>query len=656
MWVVNNFRSLFAAIDSVVYALIAIIYEILLQISKVNMFESGAFEDVAGKIYTLLGIFMLFKVTFSFITYLVNPDQMTDKSKGAQKIVLNILLVLAMIIITPTAFRKLYDVQTAILKDNVVQKLILGMYDGAGSSREYKMSDLCPNTTVAETDGDFFSIVVFRPFYQINNQADEDVLKVYCQEGQEVSVSKYLNLVAEGTNSTGDKVVSAIINAIGGVGAGNIAGNLYLKGQKQYVIDYKFFVSTIVGIVVLLVLVSFCFDVAVRSIKLGFLQIIAPIPIISYVDPKSGKDGMFKKWTKEVGKTWADLFIRLIALFFAVYIIQLMNIGSIFNDVDNKYKFWVQLFVVLGALIFAKRLPKLIEEILGIKLGGDLTLNPMKKIRDNALGGKAVTGALKGTAALGAGALLGAGANAAALISNSKKDGLKKAVMGNSTGVRGGLRAVGTVLGVGAGGISAGLHSAYGTYKNDSFKKGIIPGLKKSVDNRDKRDKEQDVGYTLNTKMMDKLKGMAGIKTEAKIRSEQAQSQVARLQSAQQSISFQQQQYMNQLNSENINKLSNITVEQTEDANGNKIDIYSLTDELGKKIKIGDADSWNEEDFKQLISDSDRKIIGEITGDIDDVMKYAKLQANKNALDKQIFSAMKTQKTFAEKAAEVTKS
>lgn len=336
--------------------------------------------------------------------------------------------------------------------------------------------------------------------------------------------------------------------------------------------------------------------------------------------------------------------------------IGMVNIlDGMFSNVDNKYKFWVVMFITIAALIFAKRLPKLIEELFGVKLGGELTLNPMKKIRDNALGGKAVTGAIKGTAALGVGAGLGAVANFAALTSSIKKDGLKKALMGNSTGVRGGLRAVGTVLGVGAGGFSAGLHSAYGTYKNDSFKKGIMPGVKKAVDNRDKRDKEQDAEYTVNTKILDKFRGFAGIKTEAKIRSEQAQSQVARLQASQQSISFQQQMYMQELNSDNISKLSNITVEQGKDENGNTIDLYSFTDALGKKIKIGGNNVWTEEKFKDLISDNSLKVIGEITGNIDDVMNYAKLQARKNALDKQIFSAMKTQKTFTEKDAEAKK-
>ena len=76
-------------------------------------------------------------------------------------------------------------------------------------------------------------------------------------------------------------------------------------------VDYKFVFSTVVGVVVVLLLINFCMDVGLRSIKLSFLQLVAPIPILSYVDPKSGKDGLFKKWYEMCFKTFLSLFIRI---------------------------------------------------------------------------------------------------------------------------------------------------------------------------------------------------------------------------------------------------------------------------------------------------------------------------------------------------------
>lgn len=54
-----------------------------------------------------------------------------------------------------------------------------------------------------------------------------------------------------------------------------------MKSGDDYVMKYIPIISTIAGGFVIAILISFCFDVAVRSIKLGFYQMLAPIPIIS---------------------------------------------------------------------------------------------------------------------------------------------------------------------------------------------------------------------------------------------------------------------------------------------------------------------------------------------------------------------------------------
>ena len=92
------------------------------------------------------------------------------------------------------------------------------------------------------------------------------------------------------------------------------------KPPKLSISSSFFPIAGITLTAVVLLLINFCMDVAVRSIKLAFLQLVAPIPIISYIDPKSGKDGLFKKWYDMCFKTYLSLFIRLLALYFAIYI------------------------------------------------------------------------------------------------------------------------------------------------------------------------------------------------------------------------------------------------------------------------------------------------------------------------------------------------
>lgn len=379
-WGMSLIRSFFSILDKVIYGLISIIYDIILELSSTSIISSGAIEDLYSRAYTILGIFMLFKLTFSFVNYIINPESFTDKAKGVQNLAKNVIIVLVLIVITPFAFSKLYEVQDAIINDNLIPRFIMGISDTNedGLNNDFQMDSACGSFSGKAKNGNFIALAAFRPFFQL-----EDGVSIppgYCSTSADLNINSYLN--------------SNIYKATSG---------------GIYSVDYGFFMSTIVGIVIVLILGSFCLDIAVRTIKLAFLQMIAPVPIMSYIDPASGKNGMFSKWLKQIGSTWASLFIRLFALFFAVYMVDIISKSDIVTNL--KHPVWTTLFLVIGALIFAKQLPKLIEELIpGLKLGG-LQLNPFKKIANDAFGGKQLLGAGAAAIGLGAGAISSIGAH-----------------------------------------------------------------------------------------------------------------------------------------------------------------------------------------------------------------------------------------------------
>jgi len=396
----DDVRSLFALIDRGIYNLIALFYNTLMEIANMEIIQATELDEFATRIYGFIGIVMFFKVSFSLINYIVNPDSMSDKTSGAGNLIKKILIVFVLIIIVPFCFDFLYDTQSAILEDNVIPKLILGV-SSSGETTDYSDKklkiqidpDYCVDDAgkkiyaKAEGVADFVALATFRPFFQIDDSHTANdftrIKKKYCQKSAS-SVSKLLKseIVYNAPHKTG-------------------------SSTHVYVVDYNIIVSTIVGIVVALLFLSFCFDAATRTIKLLFLEIIAPVAIISYVEPNSSKNGIFSKWLNEVKNTWLSLFIRLAAVFFGIYII------TMFNKVAGS-SIWVTIFVIIGALIFAKQLPKLIESMLGIKVDGGLQLNPFKKVENEALGMKGFStlpgkvGAAAGGAALAAtGAAIG---------------------------------------------------------------------------------------------------------------------------------------------------------------------------------------------------------------------------------------------------------
>ena len=188
-------RSFFSVVDSFLYSFIAILYNLLLQISEQSIFSNGNIDEIAKRVYTFLGIVMLFKVTFSLINYIVNPDAITDKNNGAGNIVKNIIIKLFLIIIVPYGFDFLYQAQSAILKDNILAGIVLGakgdstdaylsgskvIIDSSkcrdnpiSSDQESNANDYI-YTEVANT-GDFLALVAFRPFYQVYDEQIDNV-------------------------------------------------------------------------------------------------------------------------------------------------------------------------------------------------------------------------------------------------------------------------------------------------------------------------------------------------------------------------------------------------------------------------------------------------------------------------------------------------
>ena len=156
-------------------------------------------------------------------------------------------------------------------------------------------------------------------------------------------------------------------------------------------LDIGFIISMVVGIALVVYLLILCVDVIVRRLKLALLQVLAPLPAISYVDPN---DKVFGQWSKMYIATYVDLFIKLIAISLALGLLQ----GLINNDAysDNLlYRF----FYIVAILVFAKLVPSMITKIFGLdSMGGSF---------------KDILGMGKAAAGFGAGAVIGGAVGAA---------------------------------------------------------------------------------------------------------------------------------------------------------------------------------------------------------------------------------------------------
>lgn len=404
----NILRWLFSWIDRVIVVIMNAVYGLLMDLATLNIVNMETVKNFSSRIGLVLGIFMLFNLAINLLNYIVSPDKFSDNKQGGGKIMANIFISLILLATVNIIFESAYKLQYAVLKKQIIPQIVFGT-----ASQD-------PTTDVE------ISYYILTAMMTINSEVDTDgVCKNVYLEGQ-VSDECY-NLL----NPLLDDDYYQFERAVEQKDASKLltAGNITAKSGEEFVFNYLFLFSTIVGIITTFILFNFCLDIAKRSVKLYFYQIIAPIPIIANMIPGKGSE-TFKKWYKSCISTYIDIFIRLAVLFFAIFIISTVY-ATLGDTLEGKHKI-LGVFIILGALMFAKELPQLLQDLTGIKLDGTFTVNPIKKLNQVPVVGKgfgAIGGGIAGARAGGrvgntlGGALTGAFMGANSIPLGGSKDG-----------------------------------------------------------------------------------------------------------------------------------------------------------------------------------------------------------------------------------------
>lgn len=332
-------RVLCAWLCQLIYPLIAKFFQLFMTIARLDFLASDDIQPIYQRITMILSIVMVFYVTFEVVKYVIDPDQVTDKEKGAGKIAYRMIAVIVLIAFVPNIFSWAYKLQNVILENQIISKIVLGK-----TNVNY------------ESFGNNFSTQMFSAFYSVNEENQtEDCDGIACGtviDANLSSLQKYgeLPYISVGINQA--KEMESTI-----------------EGEKvvQPVIRFDALLAVVVGIFILYVLVLYSIDLGVRFAQMIFLQIIAPIPIMGYLIPK--KDGIFEKWTKQCITTYLDLFIRLLIIFFVLAICEIL--GDAFESktllhgitASENLQKSVYIVLIMGLLLFIRKVPELIKEL-----------------------------------------------------------------------------------------------------------------------------------------------------------------------------------------------------------------------------------------------------------------------------------------------------
>lgn len=368
-----------------IYLLIAFIYEVLASVARAEIVASSSVAGVFTRIQLIIGVFMLFRLAISVLQGIVDPDKAMDSKTGMGSLIVKIIVCLTMLtLLVPISYPKaynsmnkfekqvstkgilfgvLYDFQDRIINGNVLAKLILNTTNDSNN-----------NATGAE-----LSAVVLKTFLTPNlkeGAATKFELKIG-KSGEPEYPKKYWFCDAFETDGIYDKyyktsdpdtLLAMTFEGCQKKGESDIGDNNY------FAFNFNWFISLIVGILFLVVLVLITIEVAKRAIKLAILRLIAPIPILSYMAPKSDfQNGPMGAWIKTLFSTYLDLFIQLSTVYFAIFIIaEIRRQGGLEFDQQVSGIVWLfaHVFVYIGLLLFAKEAPKFLKQALGLKEEG----------------------------------------------------------------------------------------------------------------------------------------------------------------------------------------------------------------------------------------------------------------------------------------------
>ena len=438
--------DLFFSLNVFVYRFVKYVYDAFIMLAEFNLFDNEDLIGFASRLYSIIAIVMIFKLAFNFMKIVIDPEKSTTTktNDGISSLISRIVLSIGMLLIMPFMFILLTRIQGAILNNNVIPQLITGEAVDSSNAGNSLTGSLILTFVKKNTEG--FS-------------SSGDLEKIDRNYGE---LRTALSPKEEKENPNYENAKNIILD---GKREGNlisVVGINFLEIRKYY-LNFEWLLCLIVGMITLLIIASSLVDMGVRCVKLAFLQLIAPIPVLMYVDEKTKSSTM--SFVKEYAKTYAEVFIKVLAFSFMAYGISLVTSEAFVNKLEGKSPVLLVL-LLLGFLMFMKEIGNIIGAIFGFTpSGGAFSLNPFSSIGSVPFLGAATLGA--GALALG-GARGGLGGLASGFTS-----GISRAA--NSGGgffSRAGGAVAGAVKGA-VGGTTAGVGTASSNVWNN-FKSGKI--------------------------------------------------------------------------------------------------------------------------------------------------------------------------------------
>ena len=314
-WIVDILRKLCVFFDWLIYSVSAWFFDVFFDIAKMDMTlggETSILLVLVERIKLFIGIFALFVFVKLLVSNLANPDRINE---SGSKVVMKVFVSIILLVVSPTVFDLMNDFQKAVIVDyNTIPKLLLGPTVGEAFD---------------QNAGQSFMGTMFSLFFYCTGECEQESIDAI------ESVRR------------GEQQILSLVNYTNGTGV-----------QYEYPV-----LSGVAGMMMIYYFATFAIALGVRIFKLTVLQLLAPIPIITYMDPK--REEFCKKYLTLFINTYIEVFVRLLVILMA-YNLGLMIVSTLTSAQASDTGVLVKLFLIIALFQFAKAFPKIVSDLFGI--------------------------------------------------------------------------------------------------------------------------------------------------------------------------------------------------------------------------------------------------------------------------------------------------
>ena len=93
------FNVIWSFLCSIIYGLITLMFNIFTKLTQMDILDAGNINinGIYQRMTMIITIIMIFYITFEFIKYVLQPDTINDKEKGAEGIIKRIVIAILLI-------------------------------------------------------------------------------------------------------------------------------------------------------------------------------------------------------------------------------------------------------------------------------------------------------------------------------------------------------------------------------------------------------------------------------------------------------------------------------------------------------------------------------------------------------------------------------